>query len=374
MRDRRFIGSIVMAALVVLTLVVTTGGSVQAGEGEQPQKKVKKVKILKTGEGHACQGADCPEARHHHRVIVEKDGKKHEIHQHAGEDCAGDCVEKIIIKRIGAGDEVHAMADAHVVIGGEECEGDDCGEIHRIIVEKSGDPSVIHGVMEHEFEWTDDDCEGEDCKKRRIIIKGHGDHHGSGGHGFAFFGEGEGKDHFRWVSDHKGGFLGIQLTELTAELRTHFGAPADQGVMVGKVLTGSAAESAGVEVGDIVTTVGSEPVGSPAALSRAIGTMEAGASVDLGIWRNGAPHNLTAVLGERKAAGEHGMRKIIVRCEDGDEECGADFDIEGIGFDCGGAERCEVKVECEDDECTCTANGESIDCEDLDLPHLPSNE
>ncbi|HEY0513278.1 MAG TPA: PDZ domain-containing protein, partial [Thermoanaerobaculia bacterium] len=51
------------------------------------------------------------------------------------------------------------------------------------------------------------------------------------------------------------GYLGIGLTELTPELRTHFGVPEEAGVMVSKVEPGSPAEKAGIKVGDILTRV-----------------------------------------------------------------------------------------------------------------------
>ena len=46
-----------------------------------------------------------------------------------------------------------------------------------------------------------------------------------------------------------GGYLGVELVDLTPELREHFGAPRDVGVMVGRVEPGSPAARAGLEVG-----------------------------------------------------------------------------------------------------------------------------
>ena len=207
--------------------------------------------------------------------------------------------------------------------------------------------SKVHAMAGEDFEWVDEECEGDDCKKmHRVIMKRHGA-----------------------VEGPNSGFLGVHLTELTAELRTHFGAPADQGVMIGKVLTESAAEKAALQVGDIVASVDDQPVGSAAELSFAIGKLAPGASVDLGIWRKGAAQKVTAVLGERGAPAEKDVHKIVVICEDGDEDCEVKVAGEGMAFDCAGAENCEVNVECEDDECTCTANGEPIDCKELHGAH-----
>jgi serine protease Do len=56
--------------------------------------------------------------------------------------------------------------------------------------------------------------------------------------------------------------LGVVIVELTPELRRHFGAPGGHGVLVARVVPGSAAERAGVGVGDVVVEVGGRPVAS----------------------------------------------------------------------------------------------------------------
>ena len=82
--------------------------------------------------------------------------------------------------------------------------------------------------------------------------------------------------------------------------------------------------------------------------------------------------DVSAVLGKSERSPAKAMRQVVVVCEEGDEDCtvqaggtAMDFD-----FDCGGAEKCEIEVEC-DEECSCTVNGESVDCDELGLPeHL----
>ena len=56
------------------------------------------------------------------------------------------------------------------------------------------------------------------------------------------------------------GFLGINLIDLTAELRQHFGVPVDRGVMISRILADSPAQKAGLEIADIVTAVGGRTV------------------------------------------------------------------------------------------------------------------
>ena len=278
---------------------------------------------------------------------------------------------KVFVGKEGEKHKVHAMAGHHIELDDEECEGEDCKRIVRVFVSGDGDKHEVHAMRGHHAAWDSEECEGEDCKQeRRIIIrKGDGVHEIHGAGDFTWVGAGDGMHHGQWFGAGKGGFLGVQLTELTAELRTHFGAPADQGVMVGKVLPESAAETAGLQVGDIVTAVNGEPVESAGGLSHAIRSREGGETVDLDIWRQGYAETVTAVLGESDSGARHAMHKVIKICSEEDEDCDIEVGHYGAEYDCGGAEECKVHVECENDECTCTVNGESIDCDELNLPH-----
>lgn len=187
---------------------------------------------------------------------------------------------------------------------------------------------------------------------------------------------------------HGGGaFLGVQLSELTPELRTHFGVPDDAGVMVGKVVDGSPALRAGLEVGDIVTAVGDKPVASAAALARAIRGNEDGDTVVLEVWRDGQVQKMDATLEERErevamaiapsvhavasaADGEARVIEVKVACEDG-EDCTVDVananSFEFAASACGDSGECEVNVDCTDGDCACTVNGEAADCSELGL-------
>jgi serine protease Do len=50
------------------------------------------------------------------------------------------------------------------------------------------------------------------------------------------------------------------VSGLTPELRKHFGAPADRGLIVARVETGSPAAKAGIAVGDVLVEVGGTPI------------------------------------------------------------------------------------------------------------------
>ena len=181
---------------------------------------------------------------------------------------------------------------------------------------------------------------------------------------------------FDWT---RGAFLGVQLTELTPELRRHFGVPEDQGVLVASVVEDSAAARAGVQVGDIVTGLDGEAIASAVQLARAVGKREGDTTVSLELWRDGRIEVLSATLDEPAKRPEARSARVVVHC-DGDE-CEKDgehppmFFFQGDGipgaFGCGtGADGetvdCAIEVRCEDDTCTCTVNGEERVCDELD--------
>lgn len=96
------------------------------------------------------------------------------------------------------------------------------------------------------------------------------------------------------------GYLGIVTTWLTPELRTHFGAPEDAGVLVGQVASGTPAEKAGLEVGDVIVAINGENVASAGDVMAEIRKLEAGDEARLDIIRDGRTQTLTATIEERE--------------------------------------------------------------------------
>lgn len=96
------------------------------------------------------------------------------------------------------------------------------------------------------------------------------------------------------------GYLGVGLTELTPELRTHFGAPEDAGAMVGSVEPGSPADKAGIRVGDILTSIDGQDVKSSWGIMAKVRGLDDGQQVPVEIWRNGKAQNLTVTIVEKE--------------------------------------------------------------------------
>ncbi len=93
--------------------------------------------------------------------------------------------------------------------------------------------------------------------------------------------------------------LGVELVGVTGELREHLGADSDEGVLVGRVLSDTPAEEAGVSVGDLIVAVGGETVGRQDDLIRLLRERD-GETFNLDVIRDGRPLSLTVSLPERE--------------------------------------------------------------------------
>lgn len=129
----------------------------------------------------------------------------------------------------------------------------------------------------------------------------------------------DGKEH---VYDSEGpsvrrGYLGVGLVDLTPELRTHFGAPDDAGVMVSSVEDGSPADKAGIKVGDILTSIDGHAVKSSWDIGARVRGLDDGKQIPIEVLRNGKVQNLSATIVERERP-EVDMGPLFFKEKDGD--------------------------------------------------------
>ncbi|MFO7738332.1 MAG: Do family serine endopeptidase [Desulfatiglandaceae bacterium] len=83
-------------------------------------------------------------------------------------------------------------------------------------------------------------------------------------------------------------WLGVEIQELTAELKNYFNFPSDRGgVLTSHVIQGSPGAQAGVKRGDIVMALGGMLTVSPQAYRQALSEFTPGGSIELKIFREG---------------------------------------------------------------------------------------
>jgi C-terminal processing protease CtpA/Prc len=88
---------------------------------------------------------------------------------------------------------------------------------------------------------------------------------------------------------------------MTPELREHFGAPKDRGVLVVRVEAERPAAKAGVRVGDIVLAVDETAIESPHDLIHATHRAPDGATLRLEVLRGGEKQSIAVAVEPREA-------------------------------------------------------------------------
>ena len=100
------------------------------------------------------------------------------------------------------------------------------------------------------------------------------------------------------------GRLGVTVQDLNQPLAESFGLKRPDGALVSQVAPGSAAASAGLKPGDVITHVNGEALPRSGALSSVIGMSRPGETVKLTVWRDQKSIDLQAKLGGATPADE----------------------------------------------------------------------
>ncbi len=98
------------------------------------------------------------------------------------------------------------------------------------------------------------------------------------------------------------GLLGVSISDFNAETARAYGVDAREGALVQEVVAGSAAEKAGVQVGDVILAVDGETITGASKLRATIGVKRQGDKVRLDVLRDGNRRTLVATLDERQDA------------------------------------------------------------------------
>jgi serine protease Do len=96
------------------------------------------------------------------------------------------------------------------------------------------------------------------------------------------------------------GYVGVSLSELTPDLAKAFGLPeGSKGALVQQVLPKTPAEKAGLEPGDVITSLDGKAIESSAALTRGVALVPPGQSLKLGLTRKGSQKSFTVTVAQR---------------------------------------------------------------------------
>ena len=138
----------------------------------------------------------------------------------------------------------------------------------------------------------DEPAEKSERKETRVIVNDDG----------IFSSDGDEPLVWRFPRRSRQGYLGIRLLEMTPELRAHFGAPKDAGVLVAGVESESPAAKAGIQVGDIVTRADGERIESGRDLTRIVRGLKSGETLKVEVSRDRAVKRLAVKIEERRSA------------------------------------------------------------------------
>jgi serine protease Do len=101
-------------------------------------------------------------------------------------------------------------------------------------------------------------------------------------------------DHGKVIRGH----LGISIQSVDADLARAFGLKQGGGALVASVTQGGPAAKAGLERGDVISELNGHPVNEPDDLSVHVAELAPGTTVQLKIFRQGQPRDISVTLGE----------------------------------------------------------------------------
>jgi serine protease Do len=96
------------------------------------------------------------------------------------------------------------------------------------------------------------------------------------------------------------GFMGVSVQDLTPDLRQAFGLPAEvKGALVQNVVPKGPAAKAGLEAGDVVTSVNGKEIDSSGALTRNVALVQPGQNVNVTVLRKGEKKQFSFKVAQR---------------------------------------------------------------------------
>ncbi len=97
------------------------------------------------------------------------------------------------------------------------------------------------------------------------------------------------------------GRIGVQIDQVTKDVAESIGLGKPQGALVRSVESGSPADKAGVEAGDIITRFDGKPIEKASDLPRLVGNTKPGTRTSMTVFRRGGSRDLNVTIAEIEA-------------------------------------------------------------------------
>lgn len=115
------------------------------------------------------------------------------------------------------------------------------------------------------------------------------------------------------------GYLGVQIQSLDDAIADSLGLEKNRGELIASVEPGQAAERAGIRQGDVVISVGGQPVTPDQTLSYLVSNTQIGSRIPIELIRDGKRQTVTVTVGERPPE-----EQLAARLGGGDESFGTE--------------------------------------------------
>jgi serine protease Do len=98
-----------------------------------------------------------------------------------------------------------------------------------------------------------------------------------------------------------GGWLGVGVSEVSAEKVTSLKLPEERGALLGKIVPDSPAAKAGLKENDVVLEINGQRIEGTEQFRRMIHEIPAGRTANLTVWREGRSQNIKVTVGKHEA-------------------------------------------------------------------------
>jgi S1-C subfamily serine protease len=105
-----------------------------------------------------------------------------------------------------------------------------------------------------------------------------------------------GEEDLQVVTVNGGGWLGVGVSEISADNAKELKLPAERGALLGKVVPDSPAAKAGLKQGDVITEINGQRIEGTAQFRRMIREIPVGRTAQLTVWRDGRAQNIGVTI------------------------------------------------------------------------------